>query len=805
MKRLMKSILLIAAMMIFMMQSHPSVFAETFKDEAKIEMKVNVGFDGYYKLGQYAPFYFEIDNKMKDINGELQVELPDEFDNVTLYTMPINISNNASKKFVMNVPITRFVSKLQVNIVEGKNQVFTKSVKINTGANMETFGLGILSDDYESVKYINKVPTGNYGQFTTKTVKLTAEMLSDSVDILKNFNIILINNYDTSKLTQEKYDALKSWVKDGGTLIVGTGPSFTKTLAVFKDDFISGDIGDVSELSTSQLYSIAQGGASGESMKLSILKLALNDSTAVVKEGDQPLIVKMNKGGGSVAVAAFDFGLEPLASWVGRSSFSEKLMQKLLPNLYSNPYHGKDMYMNNLYAIDNSLRNIPELPRTNTRDLMIVLFAYIILVAPVSYFVLKKLDKRELMWITVPVMSVIFGVIIYFTGFGTRMNEPIVNIINIVEMGSNGNAVPRSFAGVFTPNKSNIKVEAADGMSIKPIVLNMYDYYGPGGMPNEKKTKQVVSKVTVSPKTIVEFYRTSVWSMKTLAVSNNESKQGKFDVKINYSKNSYGGTITNTSGFDLSECYIATANQVIDIGPVKNGETIEVKDKKGKYYSYPYEMINAIYRDPYMNRKPGQRFTAKEIETFRANMQKRQVMEYTLMAGGQGVKGAKLIGWSSNPLVKDIMVNGKVTKRYEKSLVMSDVDITFKTGNRISYPMGYVQPTIVNNMNNGNYDEYGKTFYGRGEVEVHFQIEKDLAVDYIKVQYTANSAPQNPVKQYIWNNSTNSWEEGNYSVFYMDKERIAKYLDKNNMMKLKFELFDGNVQLPQIAVEGSVK
>ncbi len=51
------------------------------------------------------------------------------------------------------------------------------------------------------------------------------------------------------------------------------------------------------------------------------------------------------------------------------------------------------------------------------------------------------------MWMTVPVTSLAFAfVIIYATGFGTRMNEPIVNIINIVEFGSNGNATPKSFA-----------------------------------------------------------------------------------------------------------------------------------------------------------------------------------------------------------------------------------------------------------------------------------------------------------------------------------------------------------------------
>jgi hypothetical protein len=800
------SIVLIAAM-IFSIQSYKVVFAEGIRDEVKINMTAEVGFDGYYKLGNYAPFYFEIENKLKDINGELQIELPDDMDNLTVYSMQINLPQNSTKKFVMNVPMSRFLSKLQVNIVEGKNKVFTKSIKLSPGANIETFGLGILSDDYESVKYINKIPTGNMAQFSTKTVKLTANMISDNIDILKNFNVIVINNFDTSNLTQEQYGALKAWVIDGGTLLLGTGPSYSKTLAIFKDNFITGEIGDVSTISTNQLYSVAQGKVNGETMQLSTLNMSFKDSDILVAEGNTVLVAKVVKGSGSVAVAAFDLGLEPLSSWVGRASFSEKLLQKLMPDLYTNPYNSKDIYMNNnMYAIDNSLRNIPELPKTNTKNLLILLIAYIIAVAPLSYLILKKLDKREWMWLTVPVTSLIFAFVIYMTGFGTRMNEPIVNIINIVEFGSNGNATPKSFAGVFTPNKSNIRVEAAGGMNIKPITLNGYDQRGMGVNNDDKKEKLVVTKVTVAPKTVVEFYRTSVWSMKTLALSDNENLSGKFDVKINHRASKYQGTVTNNSGFDLQECYIATSNEVIDIGPIKNGETIEVKDKSGKYYAYPYEMINAIYKDPYQGRKPGQKLTTQEMDEFRKNMQKRQIMEYYLMGGGQGIKGAKLIGWSNNPIAKDILVNGKTTEKYEKNFIISNASITFKIGNKVSYPMGYIQPVITkNNLTNGNYDEYGKMFYGRGDVEISFQIDKEILLDYVKTQYTVNQGGQSQVKQYIWNCQNNTWEEGNYGAFNIDKEKLSKYVDKDNNLKLKFEMYDGNVQLPQISVEGSVK
>jgi hypothetical protein len=801
-KRYIKSAWLIGIAVLFLLQAFDFVFAQGMKDETKIDMKVEVGYDGYYRLGNDAPFFIEIDNKLKDINGELQIEMPDDNDNVILYVTPVNLPNNSTKKFVINVPMGKYLSKMQINIAEGNNKIFTKAVKITPGLSMETLGIGILSDDYESIKYINKIPIGNYTQFTTKTVKLTESMLTENADILKNFNVLVINNFDTSKLTEGAYKAIKRWVADGGLLLLGTGPSYSKTLGIFKDDFISGQIGEVTSVATKLLYNVAQ--SSGAlSMQLNALSMEFKNSETILAEGSTPLVVRLNKGKGAVAIAAFDFGLEPLSGWVGRAAFSEKLMQKLLPN-YNNPNFTKDIYiMNNMYAIDNSLRSIPELPRTDTGELVIVLLIYIIMVAPVSYLILKKLDKREWMWVTVPVVSVIFAFIVYRVGFETRMNEPIVNVINMVEFETNGSAVSMSYAGVFTPNKTDLKIETTENTTLKPTMV-IYNDRGPT-LSEGKKEKTVIAKVLSSPNNRVEYYKNSIWSMRTMTLNDNISRSGSFDVKVNRSNGAYQGSVTNHSGFDLQEGYIVTPNEVIPIGAIKNEETITLKDVKGTYYSYPYDMLNAFYKDPYANRKPGVRLTKEEMNELRKNQQKRQVMEFYFM-GGQNIKGAKLVGWSNSTLAKDILVNGKVTKKYEKNLVAADVELTFRNGNKISYPYGYLQPTITsNNLTNGNYDEYGRSFNGKGEVELSFQIDKDIIPEYVRLQYSVSQGGPASLKEFMWNNVTNSWEEGSYTAFYIDKSRSERYIDKNNTIKMKFELYDGNVQLPQISVEGSVK
>lgn len=777
------------------------VQAET-DDTVKIDMKV--GFDKFYKIGYTTPVYFEIENKLRDINGELQIEMPNQSDSITIYAMNVSLPKDSTKKFLMNVPMNAFNTKLKVNLTDGKNTITTKTFRVDPGSNMETYALGILSDDFDSVKYINKVTIKNRGNFSTKNVRLDESSFPENIDALKTFNIIVINDFDTSKLSKQQYEALKKWVSDGGVLIIGTGPSQNKTLAIFKDDFITGEVGEIKKLTTTSLHKMAET-KNVEAMNISALDINLKDSTPIIKDGNFILLQKIEKGKGVVAVASFDFGLEPLSSWIGNSAFADKAIVAVLPQYYQNDMYQKGMMMqDNLYAIDNALRNIPELPLPKTSHLVFIYIGYILLAAPLSYILLKRMDKRELMWIVVPALSLVFSGVIYFSGVGTRLTEPITNVISIIDIDNSGTITPKTYAGVFTPNKDNIRVEAGEDFDIRPLMLNN-GYYG-RSVPNEDTQKRVDSKVIVAPKTVLEFYRSGVWSMRTLALESEDVFTGKLESNLNYAKGAYTGTINNTSGFDLDECYIITPNQYANIGPIKNGETKQINIKPSSYFGQRYDLINAIYKDPYSGpQTPNQKkkLTSDEIAKARRDMQKRQVLEYGFMNEAYQNFEAKLMAWSSTPVSKEVLVNGKSTKQYEKSFITSKVNLSFRDGNNVEYPLGFLKPTIVNNMNAGNYDEFGKMFYGRGSFEIHYKIDSNIRLESIRTQFTVGNA-QN-VRQYIWDTEKGDWAEGDYRSFDIHGNLLGRYVDNNNMLKLKIEMDDDNVQLPQISVKGSVK
>jgi hypothetical protein len=256
----------------------------------------------------------------------------------------------------------------------------------------------------------------------------------------------------------------------------------------------------------------------------------------------------------------------------------------------------------------------------------------------------------------------------------------------------------------------------------------------------------------------------------------------------------------------LEECYIITPNQYANAGPVKNGETKQIDIKPSNYFGQKYDLINAIYKDPYSGpQTPNQtrKFTPEQIAQYRKDNQKRQVLEYGFMNDSYQGFEARLIAWSSTPISGELFVNGKTAKGYEKSFITSKVNMSFRDGDNVEYPLGFLKPTILNNQNTGNYDEYSKMFYGRGSFEIRYAIDSNIKPEIVRTQFTVGNAQL--VRQYIWDVKKGSWVEGDYRSFEIKGDLLDRYIDGNNLLKLKIEMDEDNVQLPMITVKGSVK
>lgn len=787
-----------------------SLFKVQAKAEDKIKLKVEAGIDSVYKIGNEVPINISIENNLKDINGELQIEVDtsqiENQNNVVLYSQNINIPNNSSKDISLNIPIVKYLTQIKVNIVEGKNILFEKTISIPGGNNYENVIIGVLSDNYDSVSYMNNIKLDVSRNFTVKNVKLSEKNFPNDSDVLNNLNIIIINDFDTSKLNTEQYEAMKKWIMNGGMLLIGTGPSYNKTLSLFeKDGFISGEIGDVQDISTNALYEMAEDYIS-KPVKISSLSMSINDSTQPVKEGSFPLVHRIEKGRGVVAIAAFDFGINPIANWSQKSMFASRFMGMFLPSYFNSDYGQKMMTVSvDPYLISNTLRNIADLPIPKAKTLTIIFLVYIMLAAPINYIVLKRLDRREWMWITVPALAIVFGIFMYAFGFSTRISEPIANVFTNIRMDKNGNSSSSIYAGIITPSKKNIKVEGSDGMKVKMLPAANYDYMRV--YPNGNIPKVIDAKVTLGAKSFIEFYGNSVFSTKTIQLEDDSLKAGKVDCNINYSDGLFVGEVINNSGFDFEETYIITSDNYIVLGAIKNGEKKAIREKGNYYNGNIYEFSEKIWKNPFTGANPKTNLTEEEAKEFRRNEQKKAAVNLVFQGDFMKVMEPKLIGFAGSSKTKDIIVNGEAIKKYERTIVSSAVNLTFRKGNEIEYPMGYIKPKVSANNTKGGYDEMGMRFYGSGTFEITYQIDENINVEKIESTFTySGTSSANDIKTYIWNYETGKYEEESI-ISILDKEKLKKYLDKNNVLKYKVEIsnMNANAEVPRISVKGSVK
>lgn len=814
-RKLRNSFFILAVIFMFSTLSFIKVKAA---EEEKIKISSSYGFENNYKWGSLVPVVIEVDNNLKNIDGELQIEVPvSSYDNmggmnnnsVSLYTQNINLPINSKKKVTINVPIARTITSLKMNIVENKKTIFTKDLSIGAALNPTDFIIGTFSDDFNSVSYINKVSVdfmGSKRNFASKLVKLDETSFPEDLSVLKSINIIFINNYDTSKLTEAKYSAIKKWVENGGLLIVGTGSSYNKSLAVFKDNFLNGDIGTVTNLQTNVVNKFMDA-SSGDSMKLDVLNINVKGSIPIIKEGEVPLVQKIDKGKGTIALCSFDFGLSPLTNWSLNSSFGEKLISKVLPSYYTDSNY--DMIANGgiNYNISNMLGNIPELPIPKASNLILIFFIYILLVAPVNYFVLKKLDKREMMWITVPAFSVFFAVIVYFAGATTRVTKPVENMISTIEIDEKGNQIVHSYGTVITPMKSDISIQPEKGLSIRPLV-NL-DMSVKSSLTQDNNSKNIYSRVIQGPKPALEFYNTAVFGQYSFIIEDEEVKKGSVQAEVNFSDNKVIGTVKNNTGYNFIDCYLITPSNYISLGKINNGEVRNISEPVNNYSGNAFDITNNLFG----YQGPSGSSSAKAVQERRNNEQKRMLLqEYFNNNGGRIVQSA-IVAIADNAVSKNILVNDKQVEKYGKSLITSKFDLSYIKDGKAEYPTGTIRPDVISTSNTLKYDNfYGFIQGDSGVIEVRFSIDSKVKVEKIELRQAqqVKNGPNFPpltAKGYVFNATKASYEECDYNNLTLDSDKVAQYVDKDNVFKIKIDTtgLQNPGSLPQIYVKGSVK
>ena len=258
---------------------------------------------------------------------------------------------------------------------------------------------------------------------------------------------------DSVGLTEGQRRSLEGWVAEGGDLVIVGGADWqTRTGGL-------ADLLPLESLATTEgteQTALARWSGSDEPALSNdaVASGTLRDGArALVSADDGTVLVSMiDVGAGRVIFLGMDAATDPYRGWEG----SPRLWGRLLPSGATlEEFLGFPGQENLQDSMSQALGNLPSLEVPPAEVLLIVIVGYILLIGPISYLVLRRLDRRELAWVTAPLLVVLFTACSYGIGSVAKGGDVIVNQISVIRSsGVGSSATVETYAGIFSPNRA---------------------------------------------------------------------------------------------------------------------------------------------------------------------------------------------------------------------------------------------------------------------------------------------------------------------------------------------------------------
>ncbi len=105
------------------------------KATSPLQMKVEIGFEGFYKIGSWTPVRIFFENQGSSLEGTLLIKLAKENllqqnSSETVYSMPVFLPSSSRKLYQVNVLLETDVYPLQVSLINGKESLLKKEIPI---------------------------------------------------------------------------------------------------------------------------------------------------------------------------------------------------------------------------------------------------------------------------------------------------------------------------------------------------------------------------------------------------------------------------------------------------------------------------------------------------------------------------------------------------------------------------------------------------------------------------------------------------------------------------------------------------
>jgi hypothetical protein len=434
---------------------HLPVEAQT--DDAPI-LSASVGYDGLCKWETWTPVRVVIENRGSNFDGHIEANLITGTGDPVLstYATPVSVPSVARKAYRFNIFMTPSLRELRVQLVSETGKTI-RNISINISClSSSTHIYGVIADQpsvYNLLRNAAKPSNENRVAF------LDLSDLPDRSLGLSSLEALVFAGVDTNALSSLQFQALENWVAAGGRMIVVGGPAWQGTASGLMDLLPITPEGST-QLSNLSGLATSEENAEGLYADTIISIGSLHDGARTLLEQDgYPLVITQEIGAGVILYLTADPSLEPLRSWEHLDSLFSRLLASGAVS------RTQPLGIQDWYRASSAAEMIPNLGVVSIPLLCSSVLLYVIFLGPVNYIVLRKLKRRELAWITIPALVVLFSGLSFVFGSRMRGDQPVLNRLSVV------NIIPKvekaridSVVGIYSPHRTNFDLEVSEPM-----------------------------------------------------------------------------------------------------------------------------------------------------------------------------------------------------------------------------------------------------------------------------------------------------------------------------------------------------
>ena len=530
-------------------------FALSSSAAGALTMNARLLLQGHARAGTWAAVEVDLQNDGPAIQGELQMDGGSQSN--ARYAMAVDLATGSRKTYILHVQPPSFGRTVKVDLVAGGKVLDSVSVAYLVHDATQLV-VGVLAERPQALISQIELPQNAMGS-QPAIVPLTVGDLPERPEGWSVLDRLVWQDVDSNQLSSQQLDAMRTWLAGGGRLVIVGGSAGIGTLSAFPDDLLPYRPTATLDLDPTRLVSLL-GPLPAGATALPAMAGALASGRALATSGDRVVAAELTYGTGRVTLLGFD----PATTWLAESESIAGMWRAALP-----PRTNDGARLFDDSQIVQSVYQLPSLALPPTSGLLILIGAYIVIIGPLNYFILKRLDRRELAWVTMPLLVLAFTAASFGYGFFLRGTDVAVNEVAIVRGAQDATeATAQVYFGVFSPTRATYQVSVPQGALLAAPING--DPFGQGA-----STLDIVQGTGPQLPSMVRNLSVGTSSLRVVRAEL-PVEGPRMRATLTLEDDTLKGTFENASDEKLENVAVVLGSAVATLGDVDPHETVAV-------------------------------------------------------------------------------------------------------------------------------------------------------------------------------------------------------------------------------------